>query len=346
MLQILAGGFLLLQAAWCIACLFRRDVPPLPGEKGRVTNSGALTVIGLVCGGLLGFGAAVCVAYNTTLWFVFLPVLGTILVSAGCLPCIRWNAEGFTVRTAFGRTHECTWEDILGWSRPGGDVWLRTTKGVFLLDDMADGHLEFFREVSRRCKNAELISEPWDVFNGHVQNPQTMLGLMVFFVLLGVGLAGFGLHEMQPLTADNTQAVTLAFDRYEDDGDAVNLYSGDTVYRIKNEPDRVVRTLNKTGLAPYYEARVQQGEKYTFIYALTAQDGTVLLTLDEVNRNGAEVGVFLLVLCALLLGMVVMILLVGRHPERFSERWRDALFKPGTLTVLEDERRKRIDPRR
>lgn len=343
MLQWLAGALVLFQAVWCILCPFRRAAARLPQEEGRVANPRFFIWIGLVGALLMCIPAAFCVIDNQNLWTALLPLPGTAVVTAGCLPCIRWNAEGFIVRTFFGRIHECTWADVISWNSPADDVWIVTSKGRFFIDGMASGRSMFLHAAARRCKNARLTkSASFDLFNGHVREPGSMLAALVLIGLVGAFMGGVGFHQLLvPVTEENTQPVSIMIDRCAVKDDSFELYSGDMVYRVQFDERKMAERMKTVDLPAHCEARVRPGKGSIRVYALTAADGTSLLSLAEINRNRTEVGVFLLMLTALVAGVIVMTILVGRHPERFSTRWHKAFFKPGVLMMDKQERNRK-----
>ena len=335
MQQWLAGVFVLFQVVWCILCLFRREAEVLPREEGRVVNPHFFTWIGLAGALLMCIPAMLCVIDNDNLWTTLLPMPGMAMMTAGCLPCIRWNMEGFVVRTFFGRTHECTWADMISWNSPAVEVWIVTAKGRFFIDGMASGREQFLHAAAQRCKNARLTkSAPFDLFNGHVREPGNMLAALVLIGLVGAFLGGIGLHQLLvSVTEDNTQTVAIVVERYAVEDDAFELYSGDEVYRVQYDENKMAERMENVDLPALCEAWVRPGKSSIRVYALTASDGTHLLTFEEINRNRTQVGVFMLLMTAVVGWIIVMTILVGRHPERYSKRWHKALFKPGVLMM-------------
>lgn len=337
MLQWLAGGALAVQAAWVILCLLRQDLPPLPREEGRVTNRRLITWIGVSAFVLLMIPAVICVSRNTLLWWVFIPLVCTVLVTAGCLPCIRWNEEGFTVRTFFGRTHECTWADVRSVGSPLGDSWIVTAKGRFFMDGTAVGSASFMAAAIHRGKAVKQGSAPFDIFRGHVQESGGMLAALVLMGFLGALLLGLGLNAMfTPVTEENTLPAVILAEGWENSGDHFDLFSGEDVYRVQYDERKMARRFKGLEAPMTLEARVRPGQERIRVYALTAPDGTALFTLAEVNRNSREVGVFLLALAALCAAMIVLTILVGRDPGKYPAWLRKMLFKPGALMWEEE----------
>lgn len=340
MLKWLAGGALAVQAAWVILCLLRQELPPLHREEGRVTNLRLITWIGVGTFVLLMIPAVICVAKGELLWWAFIPMLSAAVVTAGCLPCIRWNREGFTVRTFFGRTHECTWADMRSVGSPLGDSWIVSAKGRFFMDSMAVGSASFVAAAIHRGKDVKQGSAPFDIFRGHVQEPGGMLAALVLMGFLGALLLGLGLNEMvTPVTEENTLPTVIQAEGWENSGDHFDLYGGGDVYRVQYDERKMARRFKGLEAPVTMEARVRPGRECIKVYALTATDGTALLTLEEVNRNSREVGVFLLALAALCAAMIVLTILVGRHPEKHPAWLRKMLFKPGMLVWEEEDKR-------
>lgn len=338
MLQMLAGTALVAQVVWVIACLLRREVAPLPKEEGRVTNPRYVLWIGVVIFVLLMIPAVICVTKGVVLWWAFIPLISAALTTAGCLPCIRWNAESVTVRTFFGRTHTFAWLEVENVSRTFGDSWLTTTRGRFFIDGVAEGRVAFIVASARRGKVGKNAPAPFDVFRGHVRESGGMLAGLAIIGLVGVVLLCIGLGMLLSSdTEENTQPVSILAERWEEGDDHFDLYSGENIYRVQYDERKMARRFADVEPPVTLEARVRPGRESIKVYALTVPDGTALLTLEEVNRNSREVGAFLLGMVVLCAGVIAMTILVGRHPERYPVWVHNLLFKPGTLVNVNKE---------
>ena len=164
-----------------------------------------------------------------------------------------------------------------------------------------------------------------------------MLAALVLMGFLGALLLGLGLNAMfTPVTEENTLPAVILAEGWENSGDHFDLFSGEDVYRVQYDERKMARRFRGLEAPMTLEARVRPGQERIRVYALTAPDGTALLTLAEVNRNSLEVGVFLLALAALCAAMIVLTILVGRDPGKYPAWLRKMLFKSGALMWEEE----------
>lgn len=117
MLMILTIALLTLSAAWLIACLFRRIAAPIPGQLGEVREPAGMIWLCMGLAGVFAAGAIVALATRTAAdaaGLALLVLLCTAFATGFALPLVRWNAQGFTVRDALGRTRVCRWDEVRG----------------------------------------------------------------------------------------------------------------------------------------------------------------------------------------------------------------------------------------
>ncbi len=143
---------LFLAALWIVIALLCRRVKPLPGELGRITEKLPLTKAGLIA---CGFCAAVAVGMlfvgeKQAPLLAACALLSAGLVHLGCMPCLRWNAEGFVYRSTWGRSRRCTWQDDLRLTDCGLDRVLHIGKQRIALPRHEADCTAFLREMKAR----------------------------------------------------------------------------------------------------------------------------------------------------------------------------------------------------
>lgn len=117
MMTALTIILLTLSAAWLIASLFRRIVAPLPRQLGEVREPAGMMWL---CMGLTGlfavaaFAALVRRRAADAAGYALIALMFTAFATFFALPLVRWNAQGFTVRDALGRTRVCRWDEVRG----------------------------------------------------------------------------------------------------------------------------------------------------------------------------------------------------------------------------------------
>lgn len=143
---------LFLAAIWVAIALLCRRVKPLPGEMGRITEKLPLTKAGLIA---CGFCAAVAVGMllvgdKQAPLLAALAVLSAGLVHLGCIPCLRWNAEGFVYRNAWGRSRHYAWQDDMHLTSSGLDRVLHIGRQRIVLPSHDADCTAFLREMKAR----------------------------------------------------------------------------------------------------------------------------------------------------------------------------------------------------
>lgn len=198
--MIVTIALLALQWGWGVACLFRREMPELPRELGRMWAAGpaplAFSLTGLA---LTTAGSVYCLCTGNGLIAYMAAAVG--LVFTGCLtqatlPCLRFNENGFVYRTAFGRVRECRWEDLLGVAHVyrAGD-WLVTAKGCVNLDLHTEAGRRFRDYALKRCfrgrgKLPETVKTPFGGGSLYLTTLNTGVGLAIASAVLLVALLG------------------------------------------------------------------------------------------------------------------------------------------------------------
>ena len=158
MMVALTAGAVALQLAWAVSCFARRHVEPLPGEAGRVQNPPVMILTGLGAYSLMCFVAAMLVGNGMPLAALVMALLATIpllLLTAGCLPLIRYGREGFAVRSMLGRTREYRWQDVERQEKAGSVTRLVTARGSFYVDEAVFGRRAFVEYAEMMLKEKQ-----------------------------------------------------------------------------------------------------------------------------------------------------------------------------------------------
>lgn len=191
---------LALQWGWGIACLFRREMPELPRELGRVWAYGpaplAFSLAGLTAATA---GAVYCLCTGNGLMAYMATAAGLLFTGSltqSSLPCLRFNENCFVYRTAFGRVRECRWHELLGVGHTfrAGD-WLVTAKGCVNLDLHTEGGRRFWDYALKRCFHGkgtlpEVVKTPFGGGKLQLTMLNTGVGLAIASAVLLVVLLG------------------------------------------------------------------------------------------------------------------------------------------------------------
>lgn len=219
---IVISALLLMQAAWAVRCLLRRELPELPGELGCAWAYGppplAFSLTGLT---LATAGAVYCLLTGSGLMAYVAAVVAlafTCMLTQSTLPFLCFHEEGFVYRTAFGRVHACRWHEVLGVAQGGraGD-WLATAQGCVCFDlRTAHGRNFLAQAVQRSPGGKGKLPDTMQTPSGGTLRLSTLhrgVGLAIISAVLTAALLGGLLYpgtlEPMPLFAVLT-ALALA----------------------------------------------------------------------------------------------------------------------------------------
>ena len=254
---------------------------------------------------------------------------------------IRYDEQGFTHHTFFGRTYEFTYPDVTG-IRNGsrGDLWLYCERHMIFLDGMCVNMHHFLQRVKKHsCKLREKPSRiRWDPFNHNVEYGKFIFFLFLILLLLWTAfmpmmlIGVFGPPDSEADT-ERREAVFLSW-RDSGSGDLYMTASDGSDYGIKRwirlpeQPDsfcdgKTVCTVWGNGSETFWISQLQAGDRTLFSFAQAQED----------YKNDQKWAVPLLLLtCAASWIVFIGMLLVGRHPERYSPRIKRLLLGSALIT--------------
>ena len=218
--MIVTIALLILQWAWGVMCLFRREMPELPRELGRLWACGpaplAVSVVGLAAATA---GAVYCLCTGDGLMAYIAAAVGLVFTGSltqATLPCLRFNEERFVYRTAFGRVRTCRWHELLGMAHTyrAGD-WLVTAKGCVSLDLQTEAGRRFRDHALKRSFPGkgtlpEVVKTPFGGGSLRLTTLNSGIGLAIASAVLCVALLG-GLLFPGSLRPMNLFVVLTAF---------------------------------------------------------------------------------------------------------------------------------------
>lgn len=280
-----------LQMAWSLLCLCRYDFAKQPGEKQRIRWPGSFAALSVLLETAMA-GLAMLAAYGKSggvaLLFSLFQLLATALLTESCLHCICLTKRGFVIRTHFGRVHECLWEETQycagNPSGAGGTVYLQTKQGRFFMTFLPP--LIALINIARKQQGlGELPVRKvcLDPFDGHVADWPGLIAVYAMILAVLLGAIGFLTYDaFTPITAENTTAAIMTFDRWEweKDGD-LSLYANGMRYLVSYSTGVIEPVLQTCGTGRRYEvytrlATPKDGADYHRIFAMTdLTDGTV-----------------------------------------------------------------------
>ena len=319
--------WVLLVLSWGLLAmvLLRLRVRPLNMEVGRARLSGGWRAGLLIYCGLMmacfTAMAAVCLCSGQDAG-IFLVLVLLCALDAGFvgLPCIRWNAEGMSVRNMLGWSRFIPWTGVHGWYWDGANLWLKTVVGRIFLPLIVDNREALLNAAQAHVPSPDETPLPLipDMFRGHVRHPARLLAVLAISVTVGAGMACQGAYLLATANAspDNTQQETVTFDSFRQQRqEHFRLYAETADYYVPNVADAAL-LMQRCGTGerftlftrPYMEGRA--------VCRAVGEDGTVYLDFADFNADQAAEAAFELVAGLLVLAGAALTAWVCRWPER------------------------------
>ena len=315
-----------------------------------VSLSPVLLWAGAVCGGVLSIPVTLFGPDDTPsgVWYIFeVTVLACIaMMLAYCNETVTYDESEFETRNLFGIKRSYGYGEITGISRKGGDTALRCGRRRIRLDTMSSGGDKFVAYADKAYfkqhrKNIPAHKSKKDPMNGNLDTPWLYLFFYVFILAVSVFMLILSVRILRP--ADDhlpTDAVEIrtAFSSCErtkkESGTLVLHAPGyDKPFSVSwlsgyivpvPDPDRLCN-------GEEYILSVREGKQEYWIYAISTADHRCILSAYDRNtayRNTQYVAcIIMLVVMAFCFLTGLFGILVGRHPERFSRRFRRLFYK-------------------
>lgn len=323
---------------------------------------------GAVCGGMLSVPVTLLGPddMSSGVWVLFeVVVLACIaMMLAYCNETVTYDKSEFHTRNLFGIERSYDYGEITGISRKGGDTVLRCGRRRIRLDSMSFGGNEFVayadKAYFRQYKRYIPVFKPKkDPLNGNLDTPWLYLVVYVFILAGGIFMSILSVSGLRPakdeLPADAVELRTVfsSYERTKKDSGTLVLYAPgyDKPFSISwlsgyrdhaPDPDTLCNGED-------YILSVREGKQEYWIHAISTADHRSILSAYDCNtayRNTQYVACILLLLIAMpsftfgLFGI-----LVGRHPERYSRRFR-RLFYKDSAWVSPDWKKHKHPPKR
>ncbi len=335
-----------LTLALCGICIAVRARRKKNTTERMVCEPYFIAVLGMF-GGLIMCAPAVVTAIEgrpDSYGFLAFPLLGWFLIVI-YLNCVVWyDQTGFRCRNFFGVTRRCDYRDVEG-IRSGKDVRVFFCGHSYLLDGDCDGLRLFLKTLKKGYQNAHQKPVPespayrrrFDPMNGNMDNPWfyfwTYLLLGVLWITLLAIVCYFFFH------VPNAERLT-----YEDASFRSFEIRDDQLFLIPEGREEAFCL----DLYSFYDAlpapevfcsgavyRVGTNGKTNDIKSLTGADGTAYVTpalwLSAYQHDQISAMPFLALFCLAGTSVSWFGILVGRHPERYSERLRGLFYKEDVL---------------
>lgn len=175
---------------------------------------------------------------------------------------------------------------------------------------------------------------PWyDLFNGNIRDPAQFTFAYLLVTVLLIGILLIALFSASPHSSSDLQYVTFAPECWVLENDTLSLFDSENAlpYRIWDfsevisAPDALITAcedgiLLHIGYCFFPNAEVP----YNRIEAISSQDGSIYLTLEQFNAHYLSGMRFFYILYTIILlcwlTLIGLSIHIGRNPQKYSRR--------------------------
>lgn len=343
-----------------IVSLFRK-----PGENSERTVSLPifLALIGIVCGGVFLIPTVIIFATGDSVFLAFafavFSLLCTSLVVAYMNCRITYDDESFESKNFWGIKRKFAFREITGIQGKHKDVKLYVGRKVVRIDELADGKYRFLSHAKkqyRKHNHGSPIPEvqgKGDVFKGNVENPGEFLFIYILMSAIVVGVIILFAVSSRPHTEADLEYISLNFERYEFHDEHLYLFDEENpvYYGIPAYAETLTDAKEFLSLCEKgqtfkigYISYEDTDEPHYSIESVIGENGAIYLTVMDVHEyRWADAGKFYLFsgsFAVVWFAIMFFSIYVGRHPEKFSEKFIGLFFKSGYVRGSKETRRK------
>ncbi|MBQ6420855.1 MAG: hypothetical protein IJK02_07275 [Clostridia bacterium] len=335
-------------------------------ESGHVFLPNLLGVIGLICMLLFLIPLGI-IAFTGGSVATFIALCCFVCFSAS-LPIARINcrveydAEGFTLTTFIGACKRYSYKDLTGQWQAHGKTVLYAKDRPVRIDDLAIGEAEFvsFAKKRWRAMNGGIALPKKEKYSEKALFRKNVKEAGVFIIIYSLILV-FGLVAMiamltiglKPTREDDLTYIDVTVESIEIIKNEIHLTVEETDFYfelcgekklLKDDPVLINRLSQRSETYKFgYKMIDPDGKHFGYIESIISYDGSPILSLETANQYSRENTLLYsrenTLLCAVLLAVplagvlfcLIMTILIGRHPERYSKRVKKLLFKDGYI---------------
>ena len=325
---------------------------PEQAEDGQVYLPKFVAILGSIISAIFFIPSVITAFSDEPLWvpilFLLLSSLGATFIIAFVNRRISYDQEGFVYKSFFGIKRKFTYEQVTAIKENMYEKFLYVGKRRLMVDELSIGGDDFIKLVKKKYRTMhdgkslpKIDKTKPDIFNGNVQD---VGGFLFTYISVGVMVVGFLIFVVYsayaPSTPNNTIEESTSFVAFEESEEEIVLTSSDhRIYKIcfidEQFQAKDILTLcdGKTVVTTYStEVNSKYEDSYYALKAVKCNDDYVL-SFDETNRlhrqENTLIVIIAVVMCLVWGGVVMISIIIGRHPQRFSKRVIGLFFKDG-----------------
>ncbi len=284
-------------------------------------------------------------------FFVFsLLAIALIIAYVNCR--ISYDENGFIAKNFFGRKKQATYSEITGIQKNMHETYIYIGKQRIMVDEFAIGGDDFIAFAKNKYKtlhNGQNIPKVQktknDIFNGNINDASAILAVFILIAVFLIGFLAFITWHtfFDPCTEENTIQQSVRFVAFEKGTEDLILTAEDgQIYKIRFADEKI----NTQGISA-----ICNGETLVTVYAEEFKDendapfyslkaivhkDAYLLHFDETNRLHSQgffpIFLFALGMCILWAVYILLSVIIGRNPQKFSKKVVRLFFRDGYVS--------------
>lgn len=322
-------------------------------EKGKVQLPKAFAIVGSITSVFFLIIAVITYLEKEPLWvnlfFIFAALLGIVLLMAFVNYRITYDDDGFVYRNFWGIKREFTYSQITGIKENVSECCIYIGKRKVTVECLSVGGIMFAAIIKKKYSDFHggqkipQVKPKHDIFNGHVKDAA---GFVVAYGIMVIFTTAFLIFTIcvvcLPKTESNTTVQKVTFISYEEVNEEIVLTSADgkmfkiiyTGEQFNGEKIKEICNGDLTVITYCNEVNPEDAEDYFSLNAIKYEDDYIL-SFDETNRLQREENFPLLIIAIVFVlavwGLIIATIIVGRNPQKYSERVVKGLFKEGYI---------------
>lgn len=327
---------------------------PKEAEKGKVHLPKFFAILGTITSTLFLVPAIITAFSDEDIWvsvlFLVFSLLGVTLIIAFVNCRISYDEDGFVAKTFVGIKRRVSYDQVTAIKENMHETYIYVGKRRVMVDEFSIGGKDFINLVKKKHKTLHngqslprITKTKNDIFNRHVNDVAGFYAayIIIFVVLIGMIIL-LTCYTFIPSSVNNTIEQTVIFNSCEIVKDEIVLTATDNqIYKITFDVEQIniqeIKSIcNGESEVTTYSKEVtpDDEEDYYSVKAIINNDN-YLLSFEETNRlNRREglsvIGLFLFMLLVWVAYIVVSIV-VGRNPQKFSKKVVKMFFKDGYI---------------
>ena len=327
---------------------------PKEAEKGKVHLPKFFAILGTISSSVFLVPAIITAFSDGDVWvpvcFLAFSLLGATLIIAFMNCRISYDDNGFVAKTFFGIKRRVSYDQVTAIKENMHETYIYVGKRRVMVDEFSIGGKDFINLVKKKYKTfnngqslPKITKTKNDIFNGHVKDVTGVYVAYVLATVLFVGFVIFSFYDVFiPKNEDNTIEQTVTFISCDVKEDEVILTSANgNIYKIQYAAEQIningIKSIcnGKSKVTTYSKEVTPDDEEDFYSIKAIKYNDSYLFSFEEENKLYRQEGLLLINLSLFMLILwvanVVVSVIVGRNPNKFSKRVVKFFFKDGYI---------------